>query len=93
MEVLTAVDRWVKVREFGGRLAWAEASAVVARRTVVVTVPSAVVRGRGEEEAAVVFEAERGVILELVEQAGAWVKVRHRDGLTGFIRLSEVWGL
>jgi hypothetical protein len=25
--------------------------------------------------------------------AGGWIKVRHRDGLTGYVKNSEVWGI
>jgi Bacterial SH3 domain len=32
------------------------------------------------------------VILDLLEVAGAWLHVRHRDGQTGFIRAQQVWG-
>jgi hypothetical protein len=34
------------------------------------------------------------VILDLVE-AGAtgWVRVRHRDGTTGFARIGQLWGV
>ena len=46
------------------------------------------------DQAAVVFQAERGVLLDPIEPpAGGWVRVRHRDGATGFVRTSEVWGL
>jgi hypothetical protein len=34
------------------------------------------------------------VVLELVEAAsGGWVKVRHRDGQGGFLKVPQVWGL
>jgi hypothetical protein len=40
------------------------------------------------------FEAERDVVLELLEAApGGWVKVRHRDGQTGFLKVAQVWGM
>ena len=33
-------------------------------------------------------------VLDLVEQpASGWVKVRHRDGQTGFISISQIWGV
>jgi hypothetical protein len=48
-----------------------------------------------------VFRAEQNVLLELAEPAASpsstatpgWVKVRHRDGQTGFVRISQVFGL
>lgn len=93
VEVVTAVEGWVKVRESGGRLAWAETRAISPKRTLVVTVASAVVRAGAADSAAPVFEARQGLILELVEAVPGWARVKHRDGLAGFIRVSEVWGL
>jgi hypothetical protein len=41
-----------------------------------------------------VFEAYKQVILEVVSPAANdWVKVRHRDGQEGFIRVAHVWGV
>ena len=52
------------------------------------------VRQRAEESAPTVFQARKGVALEITELgAGPWVKVRHRDGQTGFVRANQVWGL
>ncbi|MDP3288775.1 MAG: SH3 domain-containing protein [Methyloversatilis sp.] len=50
---------------------------------------------RAEDDAPLVFEAERRVLLEpLTEAAPAgWAKVKHRDGQSGFVRISQVWGL
>ena len=34
------------------------------------------------------------VVLELLEAVpGGWVKVRHRDGQSGFLKAPQVWGL
>ena len=41
----------------------------------------------------VVFTAEKNVFLELVELAVGWAKVRHSDGATGFVKVSQLWGL
>lgn len=93
VEVLTEVQGWVKVRDSGGRLGWAQAKAVDARRTVVVMQEAAVARAAAADSAEPVFRARRGLILELLEPAGAWARVRHRDGLTGYVRVGALWGL
>ena len=34
------------------------------------------------------------VVLDLLEApSSGWVKVRHRDGATGFVAINQVWGL
>lgn len=97
VEVVRSQAGWAKVREPGGMLAWVESSALTAQRTVIVTVERARVLARAEDSAPLVFEAERRVLLEPVPSAepvaAGWARVKHRDGQSGFIRISQVWGL
>jgi SH3-like domain-containing protein len=92
LEVVVVVEGWVKVRDANGDLAWVERQALSERRTVMVKVPLAVVRQAADEASPVVFEAQQSVILELEDVAGAWLKVKHRDGQTGYIKAADVWG-
>jgi SH3-like domain-containing protein len=92
-EVLVKLDQWTKVRDANGEVAWIENAALGNRATVLVTVPLADVRAEPNAQSALVFEAYKQVILEIVEPAaGEWIKVRHRDGQVGFIRVAHVWG-
>ena len=52
-------------------------------------------RSESSDNAALVFEAEKGVLLDLVEPlpVNGWVKVRHRDGQLGYVRVNQVWGV
>ena len=92
-EVLVKLDHWTKVRDANGEVAWVENKALAERRTVLVTVPVADVRAAPSAQAALVFEAYKQVLLDLLEPpADGWLKVRHRDGQVGFVRLAHVWG-
>jgi len=83
----------VKVRDHTGSLSWIERRLISERRTVVVTAPSAEVRVRAEDAAPISFVAAQNVALELVEVApGGWLRVRHTDGSSGFLRATLVWG-
>jgi SH3-like domain-containing protein len=94
VELVVSLEGWVKVRDAEGGLAWIEKKALSDRRSVIVTANRAEVRQVSEDAAAVVFEAEKNVSLDYVETApGGWVKVRHRDGQSGFVRANQVWGL
>ena len=94
LEVVVSVQGWVKVRDAGGALSWVDAKKVSAKsRSVMVKVAQATVRQAADDSAAVVFQAQQNVLLELTESAGAWLRVKHRDGATGFIRASSVWGV
>ena len=94
VEVIVQIDNWTKVRDVAGDLSWVEKKTLSEMRTVAVTAALADVRQKAEEGAPLAFQARRGVALEIVELGiGPWVKVRHRDGQTGFVRANQVWGL
>lgn len=94
VEVILTSAAWCRVRDMNGDLSWVEAKDLVTRRNLVVKTATARIRVAPEESAAMVFSAEKNVLLEMAEPAiGAWVKVKHRDGQAGFVRTSEVWGL
>lgn len=93
LEQVVTLDNWIKVRDSSGNLAWIEKRAISSRRYVVVTVQEAAVRRDAQEAAPVLFRAKQQVALEWLEYTGTgWVKVRHPDGATGFIKGTEVWG-
>ena len=94
LEVIVNLGDWIKVRDMRGELAWIESAHLAAKRTVVVKVPVAEVHEAADQGTRVLFRAEKDVALELVENAGnGWAKVRHRDGLMGYIQINQVWGL
>jgi SH3-like domain-containing protein len=93
VEVVRRQAGWAKVREPGGMLAWLEASVLSQQPTVIVTAERA--RVLADDGAVLVFEAERRVLLEPVPEPApaGWLRVKHRDGQSGFVRISQVWGL
>ncbi|WP_434513641.1 SH3 domain-containing protein [Dechloromonas sp. ARDL1] len=94
VEVIVRLDGWFKVRDAEGTLAWIETKNLADKRTLVVTAPRAEIRQTDKPDAAIVAELDKWVAVEFVELASAgWAKVRHRDGATGYIRSTQVWGL
>ncbi|MET0981996.1 MAG: SH3 domain-containing protein [Telluria sp.] len=94
VEILARYGGWVKVRDIEGDMAWTEAKGLSARRTVVVRAAQARVRAAAADNATILMTADKGVLLELADpQAGDWVRVRHQDGIGGFVRAVEIWGI
>ena len=94
VEVVVNIDRWTKVREPAGSLLWLERRVLSEKRTAIITAARADIRQRPDSAAPLAFEAVKDVVIELVDKpADGWVKVRHRDGSTGFIRVNQIWGL
>lgn len=94
VEAVVRLEGWVKVRDAEGTLAWVEARNLGERRTLVVTAPRAEIREADKADAPVVTALDKWVVVEFLEPAApGWAKVRHRDGATGFVRSTQVWGL
>jgi SH3-like domain-containing protein len=93
VEIVVKLEGWSKVRDDTGEFAWVENAHLSDRRTVMVKVAGAEIRQAANENAAVVFTADKSVFLELLELTAGWAKVRHNDGATGFVKISQIWGL
>ncbi|NSL56779.1 SH3 domain-containing protein [Uliginosibacterium aquaticum] len=94
VEVIVTVDKWLKVREQGGGMGWVERGSISDSQQVIVSAATAEVRQRAEESAPLVFQGSKGLLLEVLEKpVGAWLKVRHRDGQSGYVSLKSVWGI
>ncbi|WP_028452805.1 SH3 domain-containing protein [Chitinilyticum aquatile] len=93
VEILSEQAGWLRVRDSSGTLAWMKATDLGRQRTVQVIRSSMVLAGP-QNTAAPVFKADKDLLLELQENTrNGWLKVRHRDGATGFIRIEDVWGV
>jgi SH3-like domain-containing protein len=93
VELLVTLPGWYKVRDAAGELVWIEAKDLSPTRTLMVKVARADVRAAPEDDAPVVFQVEQDVLLDFLDLSGAFAHVRHSDGATGYIRISQVWGL
>jgi SH3-like domain-containing protein len=101
VELIVTVEGWAKVRDSSGTIGWIDRKGLSDKRMLLVRTPLAEVRAAADDASALVFRAERDVLLELAESASSststavpgWVKVRHRDGASGFVRITQVFGL
>jgi SH3-like domain-containing protein len=94
VEAVVLLDAWVKVRDAKGELTWIEKRLLSEKRMLIVRAERAQVRVQPDEPAPIVFEAERDVVLEYVELGPTgWVKVQHRNGPQGYVKIIQVWGL
>jgi len=92
LQQLVVLAGWVKARDSTGKVFWIEKRNLSSKRYVVVTARATIARQSWSSSATIAFRAERQVGLEWLGNVGSWVKVRHRDGSTGFIKNTDVWG-
>lgn len=94
LEVIVTVEGFTKVREPEGAIGWVEKKTLSDKRQLLVTAGKAQIRASSAPDATLVFEAEKGVALELLEPAkDGSARVKHLDGSVGVVRISQVWGL
>jgi len=94
VEIVLTYGAWSKVHDMSGELSWLESKELVARRNVIVRVANVKVRIAADDLAVPAFSADKNVLLEMAEPVAAgWVKVRHKDGQLGYVKVSEVWGI
>ena len=93
VEVIVNLGDWIKVRDNQGGLSWVESKSLSTKRTVLVLAKTDI-KAAEDAASALVATVEKDVVLELV--AGGvnnnWVKVKHRDGVTGFVQVDKLWG-
>ena len=94
VEVVINYGAWSKVRDVTGDLCWVETKQLTERKNILVRSLNAKIHSSADDAAPMVFSADKGVMLELVEPPVAgWAKVKHVDGSIGFVRLGDVWGV
>lgn len=94
VEVVVRLEGWYKVRDAEGTIAWIDARQLSEKRTLVVTAPKAEIHQADKIDSPVLAELDKWVVVDWVEPAGpGWSKVRHRDGASGYLRSTQVWGL
>jgi SH3-like domain-containing protein len=93
VEIVVNVDGWAKVRDSSGSLAWVEKKVLSEQRYVVVIVPLADIYQSADMNSELVFQAGENIVMEWLDSdVKGWVKVRHLDGQTGYVKVNQVWG-
>lgn len=94
LELIVVTAGWVKVRDASGELYWVEAKSLSERRTVMVKVRRAEIRRAAADDAPLATQAEQNALLELNEiTAGGWARVTYAEGQSGYVKLSQLWGV
>jgi len=94
VEVIVNLGTWIKVRDQLGGLSWVESKNLNNKRTVLVTTKTDI-KSSEDTTSAVIATIEKDVVLELLSPTikNGWVKVKHRDGLTGYVQSNSIWGV
>ncbi len=94
VEVVVNLGAWVKVFDQRSDLSWVAGKDLDVKRTVLVT-DNTEIKEKESADAKLLGRVEKDVVLELLSPSinKGWVKVKHRDGIVGYIQSSAIWGL
>lgn len=92
LKILEEKDGWYRVQDYEKDSGWIYAQLTKECSSVIVNVASSAnMRSGPATENRVVAVLERGVVLDLIERQGKWVKVRHESGVDGWVYAPLVW--
>lgn len=94
VEVIVNLGDWLKVRDNQGGINWLATKSLSDKRTVIVTLNQAEIRQTADESSSLLAIVNQDVVLDLIDVSpkNGWLKVHHRDGITGYILNTSVWG-
>ena len=94
VELIVNLNNWVKVRDAAGTLSWVESKSLSSKRTVLVLAKTDI-KAAEDTTSTLVATVEKDVVLDLlpITAKNGWVKVKHRDGVTGFVQVTNLWGV
>ena len=93
VEIIVDLGDWLKVRDQQGGLSWIQNKHLTTKRTVL-TIEKADIKSAEDADSSILAIVEKDISLELISPIinNGWVKVKHRDGIMGFVHASALWG-
>lgn len=83
---------WIKVSDFEGDTGWIYKKLASKKPHLIVKKKMVNIRSGPGEKYKIVGKANYGVVLRTLKRGKGWVKVKHENGLTGWVQRSLVWG-
>ncbi len=94
VEVVVNLGDWLKVRDAEGGLNWIETKQLSNKRTVLIRAQNAELKQAADMNSKVLATVEKEVVLEVADLklTNGWLKVKHRDGIAGYMSITSTWG-
>jgi len=92
LKITAEYENWRRVEDHEGAGGWVHYSLLSGVRSVLVTLDMAELRDAPKDGAAVVAQAEMGVVGRLLQCNGDWCRVAF-DGQRGWLLKTSIWGV
>jgi SH3-like domain-containing protein len=91
-KVIDTKGNWYKVQDFENDTGWVHKRMVSAKAHLIVKKKRVNIRSAASKRARLIGKADYGVVFRTLEFRKGWVKVKHENGLTGWVRRNLLWG-
>lgn len=92
LKVEETKGRWLKVSDFEGDVGWVYKPLVSGKPHLIVKKRRINVRSGPGTNYKIVGKANYGVVFKTLDRRGSWIKVRHENGLNGWVMRKLLWG-
>jgi len=91
LEVIKRENKWLNVVDFEGDKGWIYETLISSKKTVIVNVDTANMRAGSSTDDALVATVKKGVVFDVLEIKGDWMKLRYKNEITGWMHNSLIW--
>ena len=91
LRVIKRQGQWVKTIDFEGDKGWVYGSLLAKEKMVIVKVDAANLRIGASTDYEIIATVKYGAVFKPLEKKGEWVKVKHKDGTTGWLHEKLIW--
>ena len=91
LEVIKREGKWAYVVDFEGDKGWIYETLISSKKTVIVSVETANMRSGSSTSDSIIATVKKGVVFEMLEMKGDWMKVSYKNEITGWMHNSLLW--
>ena len=92
LQILATKGNWYKVTDFEKDVGWVFRKLVGRTPHMIVKKKRVNIRSGPGSKYKLIGKANYGVVFKTLEQRKGWAKIKHENGLTGWVRRDLVWG-
>jgi len=96
LKIIVSLKDWKKVEDHLGKISWVQAKNLDRERTVITLKPQSAIYNKSNINEAKLAYIDEFVVLNLISPivTNGWIKVKSTlEGIEGFMRAEEVWGI
>lgn len=92
LQIVSSKGNWLKVTDFEKDTGWIYKKLITDKRHLIVKKKRVNIRNKPGENSNIIGKANYGVVFRTLETKKGWAKIKHENGLTGWIKRDLLWG-